>query len=310
MAIQSALFSKVLRDRSLEEAVDLTAEIGYDGFEPMCRAPHLAVDRSTDEVADLRERLDDHDLDVPCLATYTGAYVGTSRSECEAQVEALERFLEFATLLDCDFVRHNPGGPAPWKATDQDVETAATWYQRAADRAAAHGVTLLIEIHARWLSETISGTEQLLSAIDRDNVGVIHDAGNMFLVGEAYGAESVDRLGDDLRHVHVKDEQLIADGDNRGNGNENENENEDGDGDGDAHGAFRLETADGLRTYRPRRLGEGEVDHAPLFEALVAAEYDGFVTAECSVPQDEPADDDAIATHELEQLTTLIDNAN
>ncbi|MFC7215862.1 sugar phosphate isomerase/epimerase family protein [Saliphagus sp. GCM10025334] len=308
MAIQSALFSKVLRDRSLEKAVDLTAEIGYDGFEPMCRGPHLDVDRTTDEVAALRERLDDHDLDVPCLATYTGAYVGKSRSECEAQLEELERFLEFATLLECDFVRHNPGGPAPWKATDEDVETAATWYQRAADRAATYDVALLIEIHARWLSETVSGTEQLLSAIDRDNVGVIHDAGNMFLVGEAYDADSVDRLGDDLRHVHIKDEQLIADGDT--NGNENEDEDEDEDGDGDAPGAFRLETADGLRTYRPRRLGEGEVDHAPLFEALAAAEYDGFVTAECSVPQDEPGDDVAIATHEFERLTSLIDHVN
>ncbi|WP_312907898.1 sugar phosphate isomerase/epimerase family protein [Natronosalvus caseinilyticus] len=300
MAIQPALFSKVLRDRSLEKAVDLTAEIGYDGFEPMCRGPHLDVDRTTDEVAALRERLDDHDLDVPCLATYTGAYVGKSRSECEAQIEALERFLEFATLLECDFVRHNPGGPAPWKATDEDVETAATWYQRAADRAATYDVTLLIEIHARWLSETVSGTEQLLSAIDRDNVGVIHDAGNMFLVGEAYGADSVDRLGDDLRHVHVKDEQLVADGDRDRNGGEN----------GGAPGAFRLETADGLRTYRPRRLGEGEVDHTPLFEALAATDYDGFVTGECSVPQDEPGDDVAIATHEFDQLTTLIDHVN
>ncbi|UTF52466.1 sugar phosphate isomerase/epimerase family protein [Natronosalvus rutilus] len=291
MAIQPALFSKVLRDRSLGEAVDLTAEIGYDGFEPMCRAPHLDVDRTTDEVAALRERLDDHGLGVPCLATYTGAYVDKPRSECEAQLEALERFLEFATLLDCDLVRHNPGGPAPWKATDEDVETAATWYQRAADRAAAYDVTLLIEIHARWLSETVSGTKQLLSAIGRDNVGVIHDAGNMFLVGEEYSADSVDRLGDDLRHVHVKDEQRVVDAD-------------------EFPGSFRLETADGLQTYRPRRLGEGEVDHAPLFEALAAAEYDGFVTAECSVPQDEPGDDVAIATHELDQLTTLIDNAN
>ncbi|MFC7230653.1 sugar phosphate isomerase/epimerase family protein [Saliphagus sp. GCM10025308] len=140
-------------------------------------------------------------------------------------------------MLDCDLVRHNPGGPAPWKATDEDVETAATWYQRAADRAAAYDVTLLIEIHARWLSETVSGTKRLLSAIDRDNVGVIHDAGNMFLVGEEYGVDSVDRLGDDLRHVHVKDEQRVVDAD-------------------EFPGSFRLETADGLQTYRPRRLGE------------------------------------------------------
>lgn len=289
MAIQPALFSKVLADRDLEEAAELTAEIGYDGFEPMCRDPHLGVERTTDEVASLRERLDDLGLAVPCLATYTGSYTGKSCTEREEELTDLERYLEFATLLDCDLVRHNPGGLAVRDATEADIETAASWYARAADRAAAHDISLVIEIHARWLSETIESTNRLLAAIDRENVGVIHDAGNMYLVGEEYGAASVDRLGDALRHVHVKDEQRIDDD--------------------DAPGAFRLQTDDGLETFRPRRLGEGAVDHAPLFAALSGTGYDGFVTAECSVPQSEPGDDIAIATHELEQLRTLIDDA-
>jgi sugar phosphate isomerase/epimerase len=289
MPIQPALFSKVLADRELEEAAELTAEIGYDGFEPMCREPHLGVDRTTDEIAALRERLDDLDLDVPCLATYTGGYTGKSSAECEDELTDLEQFLEFASLLDCDLVRHNPGGPPVCDATADDIETAASWYTRAVDRAAARDVTLVIEIHARWLSETIESTNQLLAAIDRENVGVIHDAGNMYLVGQEYGADSVDRLGDDLRHVHVKDEQRIDDD--------------------DAPGAFRLQTDDGLETFRPCRLGEGGVDHAPLFTALADTGYDGFVTAECHVPQSESGDDIAIATHELEQLRTLIDNA-
>ncbi|XVH33149.1 sugar phosphate isomerase/epimerase family protein (plasmid) [Haloferacaceae archaeon DSL9] len=289
MAIRPALFSKVLSDRSLEEAAELTAEIGYEGFEPMCRAPHLDADLATDEVAAFRERLDELELDVPCLATYTGAYAGKSKSECEAELESLDQFLEFATVLDCEFVRHNPGGPAPWKGTDEDFEKVATWYRRAADRAEAREVTLLIEIHARWLSETVAGTRRLLSAIDRKNVGAIHDAGNMYLVGEDFGADSVERLGDDLCHVHVKDEQRVEDA--------------------DVPGAFRLETEEGVTAFRGRRLGQGAVDHAPLFEALADAGYDGFATAECSVPQNEPGEDLEIAGHEFEQLTALITDA-
>lgn len=290
MAIQPALFSKVLNDRSLEEAAELTAEIGYEGVEPMCRDPHLGVDRSTDEVTALRERLDDLDLEVPCLATYTGAYVGKSPSECEAELEDLETFFEFARILDCDLVRHNPGGPSVREATDEDVEHAVSWYTRAADRAAEYDITLAIEIHARWLSETVDSTKRLLDAIDRENVGVIHDAGNMYIAGEDFGAESVRRLGDDLVHVHVKDERRIDDP--------------------DAAGAFQLETGDGLETFQPRRLGEGRADHAPLFAALADAGYDGFVTDECHVPQDEPGIDVAIADHELEQLAHLINDAN
>ena len=290
MAIKPALFSKVLHGRSLEEAVELTAELGYRGFEPMGRAPHLDVDRSTDEVAELRERLDDLGLEVPCLATYSGNYGGKSADECRAELETLERFCEFAVLLDCDLVRHNPGGPPVAAASDDDFEHAASWYAQAADRAAAYDLTLGIEIHARWLSETVASTQRLLEAIDRENVGAIHDAGNMFLVGEDFGPESVRTLGDDLVHLHVKDERRIDDP--------------------GAPGAFQLEVDGEVGTFQPRRLGEGAVDHGPLFAALVDDGYDGFVTAECHVPQPEAGDDVAVAAHELERLTALIDDAS
>lgn len=282
MAIQPALFSKVFVDRSLEEATELTAEIGYDGFEPMCRDPHLDANRSIDEVSSFRERLDDLDLDVPCLATYTGHYVGKSEAECEEQLAELETFLEFAQVLECEVVRHGPGGPPVRDATDDDVETAASWLRRAADRADEYGVTLGVEIHAHTIAETVDSTIRLLDEIDRENVGAIHDAGNMYIVGDDFGPDSVRALGDDLVHVHVKDERRVDDA--------------------DRPGAFEIETDDGLETFQPRRLGEGAVDHGPLFDALADAGYDGFVTDECHVPRDEPDDDVSIAEHELAAL--------
>lgn len=286
MAIKPALFSKVLDDRSLEDAASLTAEIGYDGIEPMCREPHLDVDRSTDEVIAFREHLDDLGLAVPCLATYTGHYVGKSTDECEEQLEEFETFLEFAEILDCDVVRHGPGGPPVRDATDDQFEHAASWLARAADAAAEYDVTVGIEIHAHRLSETVASTKRLLEEIDRENVGAIHDAGNMYIVGDDFGPDSVRRLGDDLVHVHVKDERRIDDP--------------------DAPGAFQLETDDGLETFQPRRLGEGAVEHGPLFDALADAGYDGFVTDECHVPQDDPDEDVAVAAHELERLRELL----
>ncbi|WP_137290780.1 hypothetical protein [Natronorubrum halophilum] len=38
MAIQPALFSKVLRDRDLEKAVELTAELAYERFDSSVRS--------------------------------------------------------------------------------------------------------------------------------------------------------------------------------------------------------------------------------------------------------------------------------
>ncbi|WP_255171417.1 sugar phosphate isomerase/epimerase family protein [Natrononativus amylolyticus] len=283
MGLQPALFSKVLGERSLQEAATLTAECGYDGFEPMCRDPHLGPDRSLEEVRELRDHLDDLGLGVPCLATYTGNYAALSEPECEAELETLESFLGFAEILDCDVVRHGPGGPPLRDATDADFEHAAAWMRRAADRAAEYDVTVAMEIHAHRLSETVDSTRRLLEAIDRDNVGAIHDAGNMYIVGDDYGPESVRRLGDDLVHVHVKDLQRIEDA--------------------TGPGTFELETDDGVEAFQRRRLEEGAVDHGPLFAALEEAGYDGYVTAESTAPAE---DDVALAEHELAALSRLL----
>jgi sugar phosphate isomerase/epimerase len=122
MAIQTALFSKVMADRPLDEVAELAAEIGYDGIEPMGRDPHLGHDWSMEEVDDLADHLADLGLDVPCLGSYTGNYVGKSTAECEAELEKLETHLEYAQRLDCDIVRHGPGGPPVRDATDEQYD--------------------------------------------------------------------------------------------------------------------------------------------------------------------------------------------
>jgi sugar phosphate isomerase/epimerase len=150
-------------------------------------------------------------------------------------------------------------------------------------------MTLGIEIHAHTLVETVDATQRLLRDIDRDNVGAIHDAGNMYIVEEPFGPESVERLGDDLVHVHVKEEARVDDP--------------------DLPGAFELETDAGDELFQPRRLGEGDVDHGPLFDALQDAGYDGFVTDECHVPTESDGDIE-VARHELTELRAMLDGSD
>ena len=46
--MKTVLFTKVLAERSLTEAIEIAEEIGYDGVEPMGREPHLPPDTSLD----------------------------------------------------------------------------------------------------------------------------------------------------------------------------------------------------------------------------------------------------------------------
>jgi L-ribulose-5-phosphate 3-epimerase len=283
--MQTALFTKVLSDRRLREACTVAADIGYDGVELMCRAPHFDVETTDEEARALGRHLDDLGLTVPCLATYTGNYLGKSEAEKEAQLADLERFCELAAILDVDLVRHGPGGPPAFEAEAAHYERAATWMHRAADVAAEHGRELGVEIHSGTIVESATDAVRLLDLIDRDNVGVIHDASNMFISHADHGAASVETLGDHLRHVHVKDERRVT---------------------GDGAGRFSIHTVEGEEWFEPALLGEGHTDHGALFAALDAAGYDGFVTDECHVASSDDRTPIDIARAEHDALSRLL----
>lgn len=287
--MQTSVLTKLFDNRSLSEACAVAADVGFDAVELMGRAPHFGPETTDEEARELRAHLDELGLDVSCIASYTGGYIGKDTNEQEAELEALERFCELANVVGCHRVRHGPGGPPEHRATEDDYEVAAQWMRRAADLAAEYDVELLVEIHSLTVVESATAARHLLDLVDRDNVGIMHDAGNMYISRKDYGAESVDVLGDLLAHVHVKDEIRVVD---------------------EARGTFELETSEGTERFQPRLLGDGAADHEPLFSALADREYEGFVTLECHVPPHDTLTDRAIAECELHAVERLIETAS
>jgi L-ribulose-5-phosphate 3-epimerase len=286
MALKPAVYSRILDHRSLAAAAEAAADIGYDGLEVMGREPHLPADTTVETARTLRERFDELGLSVPCIYTSTGGYVDRTDEERAAELDALEPFLELAATLDCPIVKHGVGGPPEHRAGDADYEVAAEWLGRAADRAAEHGRQVGLEIHAGTLTESAEGTAKLIDMTDRENVVAIHDAGNMYIAENDFGARSVEVLGDRLAHLHVKDLAPVEDE--------------------TLPGAFTTGTPSGERTFQHRHLGEGAVDHAELFGALADADFDGYASDECAVPQEGPDGDEVVAREEYAALEELL----
>lgn len=282
--MQTSVLTKTFGERDLFDACAVAADVGFDAVELMGRDPHFGVETSDETAHELRTHLDDLGLDVSCVASYTGGYVEMDDDECETQLHHLERFCELADLVDCDLIRHGPSGPPEHRATEADYERAASWMRRAADVAAEYDKELLVEIHSVTIVETAETTREFLERVDRDNLGAIHDAGNMYISRTDFGRDSVTELGDWLRHVHVKDELRVAD---------------------EALGSFEMETPEGTEQFQPRLLGEGGADHGPLFEALVDRDYEGYVVAECHLPAHDGVTDRTIAECELAAMERL-----
>ncbi len=123
-----------------------------------------------------------------------------------------------------------------------------------AERAAAHGVKALVELHHRTLTASASAALRLVEGLDPDAVGVIHDLGNLLAEGQEDHRWAFQLLGPYLAHVHVKNGAWRQVG-----------TREDGTVDWEFGWA-------GLRT--------GQADVGAYLAALAEHGYDGWVTVE------------------------------
>ncbi|MDI4648269.1 sugar phosphate isomerase/epimerase family protein [Cohnella hashimotonis] len=280
-----AAFSGVFIEHSIQEAMQLTKRLGLDGIEIAVREPHISPSSSMTRVKEVKALSDSLALPIPVLASYIGGFSDADDSQAESYFEEFKRLLEIAGVLGTRMIRVFPGGPNAFKAQDYHYAKAAYWMNLCAEEAHKHQVNVLMEIHNNSLVETVDSSLRLLDLIGRDNVGMIHDAGNMYITDTDYGRESVLRLGRRLMHVHVKDELRIAEL--------------------GAPGTFADTTRHGRELFLQSRLGEGGADHKPLFDALRETGYSDWVTLECHAPF--PAYERL--EHDLEAVRRLIATA-
>lgn len=274
----------MFRNRNIDEVIQLASSLGFDGIELMGREPHLAPDLPEQEVLRIKKLADEVKLPIVALATYTGYYSQSSDEQAEQEIEKLKKYLRMAEILDCDLIRHAPGGPSPYKAQKYHWQKAVYWMSKAADLAREHSKNLVMEIHHGSLIETASSAKKFLNLVNRENLGVIYDPGNMYISRTDYGDRAVKKLNKRIFHVHIKDEKRVK------------KEN--------LPDLFRNVTKRGTDLIQHRLLGEGNVRFQPVLKALKEIGYTGYLSVESLVSNNK--DDISIVTHELNVLKRLL----
>jgi len=259
-----AAFSGVFIEHSIQEAMRFAKKLGMDGIEIAAREPHLSPGASLARVKEVRALSRSLELEIPVLAGYAGGFSEIGDADARNAFDDFKRLLDIAGHLDASMVRVFPGGPNAFRAHDYHYAKAAHWLSLCAEEAKKQDVSVVLEIHNNSLVETVDSSLRLLSMIESDNIGMIHDAGNMYITDTDYGRESVLKLGDRLFHVHVKDELRVSEL--------------------GAPGTFADTTRHGREMFLQSRMGEGGADHRPLFDALRETGYSGWVTLECHAP--------------------------
>ncbi|MDB4632384.1 sugar phosphate isomerase/epimerase [bacterium] len=264
--IAEGFLSKEEPTMPLDGVCSLAVEAGYEAI--CMRASQIGVQSAPDDVREAQRILSEHDMPVSML---TGDFPTVYNNERGPDsLREIRPYLDLAEALSTQRIR------VALKHSD-DIPFA----QRSADEAAERGLTLLHQCHHLSLFETVDGMVETLNAIDRPNFRLIYEPANMEQCGQAYGLESVKRLGPWIDNVYFQN-QRIHEG-----------------------GAISLDSwTCGPVAFDLLQIHEaGGIDFPAVFEGLRSIGYDGTITVHQSAPESGDALRSARATADyLRQL--------
>jgi len=267
--MELVIFSKVLKDLPMIEAVKVSDDVGYEGIE--LHDCHFPAGIDPERVMELSRLSKGLKIKLVNLATFVGGFSTLSESNCEGEFRKFEKYLDYANALGVPNIRLDPGRPEPEKATEEAWERASSWIAKAADLARPHDVSIVLEMHEGGLIATVDSTLKLLSMIDRKNVVVNYDVGNMFHVPTDYGVGVLRKIEDYVKFVHVRDE--------KGRGK-------------DGEWIYTL-------------FGDGILDYRPIFRRLKGIGFNGYLSAECHLEPTGRISSSEIAVHEFGKIKEL-----
>ncbi len=245
------VFTVMLPDLTPEVAAQAAGAAGYDGIEwrvthipedlkkdpPSFWGNNLCTFAPTEAEAQRAKRIAERSgLETPTIGTYIGL----------GDIAGVEAAIRFAKALGSPHFRVGFGNFAGGYA--RHFADAQAFLHDVISLAKPAQLKPLVETHHRTILPSASLTHRLVSHFAGDEVGVIHDAGNMAREGFEDYLLGLELLGDYLSEVHIK------------------------------NAAF--EPQPGVWQGRWAPLKSGVVDFSELFGALKRVDYSGWLVLE------------------------------
>jgi sugar phosphate isomerase/epimerase len=230
--------------QDFQRAADVAREFSLHGLEVRSVWDTPPQDLSDEQVARMRGILKGTGLTVCSIASPFYKCDIDSAAERAEHLEILNRCLRLAKAFDCPVVRTfmfwRKGDPA---ARWKELVAA---YAEPAELAAKAGVILGMENESACMLGTGEEVGRLVRDIGHPNVRVAWDCANAFDAGEVPYPDGYEHVKDLLCHVHLKDARVNPD----------------------------------TRKIENYIVGEGDIDLAGEFRALVRDGYTAFVSLE------------------------------
>ncbi|HVL24896.1 MAG TPA: sugar phosphate isomerase/epimerase [Thermomicrobiales bacterium] len=226
---------------SLEEALDGIARAGFRSVE-LSSVPgwteHVRRDADDAELQRVRDLLERNQLTPVSMSGHTDL-------ASEQGADDFRNVFRLCKALGITMVTTSTGGHDDSSQGTPEEQKAAflRLFRPLADEAAAMGIAICLETHG-GISATGAMAADLVREIDRPNVGVNYDTGNVIFYGATRPETDITAAADVVTHLHIKDK------------------------------------VGGPGVWNFPAIGTGEVDFRPIFDALNEVDFKGPCSVE------------------------------
>ena len=198
------------------EAAKLFSEIGMDAIEIIYQEGYKsALHESTtdEEILELKRELKKLGIEASGIVSYASDYNQPDENRRKAAIRDCRRCIEIAWMLGAHFIRIYGGTSLEGDENfEEKRKILVSTMRMLADEAKEKNVALVLENHFNTMTTGPQITYDIVSEIDRDNVGILYDQANIgFLSGEDY-RKCIQIQRDKIFYVHVKDFKFKAEG--------------------------------------------------------------------------------------------------
>ena len=255
-----SVFTVCMPEYAPADGVKLLAELGYEGVEwrvttppalgesavsfwtgNRCTLAPETLPTQADEVLAMCQRAN---ISMPCLASYLGY----------RDLELIEKVMRGASMMGVPLMRVGVARYDGKTNYYQLLSEAVEGWRPVVELGRRYGVKPVAEIHLGTILPSASAARHFVSHFKPEEVGIIHDAGNMVYEGYENLKMGLEILGPYLSHVHVKTAAWTIQS-------------------GDPDGNLRW----GCESAALRR---GQINWRDALQVLRASGYDGWVSLE------------------------------
>jgi len=160
-----ALCTIAFRERLLEDALDMAAQLGFPGVELWGREPHVSENYDYNRTRLVRKMCEERGLEIAALGSYVR--FGTTRKNSDAAplVDTLQTARTLRTPIVRVWASDVPSDQADEKLWKQVIAEA----RDAAERSKGLGITLAVEMHDDTLADTADSALRLVEEVECDN---------------------------------------------------------------------------------------------------------------------------------------------